>query len=410
MNKLVELRIRQAGRPAFRLELGRATSRAQLLEMGAQKDLIRRLHDRGEFDVLDALKDGRVTAAELARLVDQHGIADYRRHLALAPVAEMVVPTLDDHVARFLESVKKEGTRGVYRKALTHLRDFKVDGVRLGDGPWHRVARHVILDAKDSLARRLAANTIRTVMGGWSAFFEWALQREQSESGSAGRAPILEANPVRTARGWDPIEITRHRFLSWAELQKLLEVAPAPLRAQYATLALAGLRIEELMMMPRLHVNLPTHIHVGPVGNWVPKGYPRSRRGVRDIPIHRELLPLLKEHARLYAGDDRFFLNPESGNPWTHSTFAVQMRKDVTAAGMEFGQWTRDEGEFSRKPNGVTAHTMRHTLASWLAQSDVQLMKIAQILGDTVEVVSQHYAHLLPKDLDQAINRVGSDL
>lgn len=410
MNKLVELRIRAGGRPGFRYEVGRATSRAQLGELYRQRDLLRRLHGRGEFDVLDAVKDGRTTAAELERLVDQWGIADYRKHLKLEPARPAVAaPTLDVHVAHWLTTIAKDGTRGVYRKGLAHLRDYVLDGERLGERPWcTAVPRHVVADVKTYLRSKIAPNTIRTVMGSWSGFFEWAIKREQSEAASAGRMPLLEVNPVRTAKVWDPIEITRHRFFSWEEFQQLLKVSPASMRAQYATLTLGGLRIEELMMMPPAHVHLPTHLYVGPWGTWAPKGYPRSKHSVRDVPIHRDLLPLLEDYAERYAGIDRFFVNPATGDPWSHHSFRTRMEKDVQAAGLVFGQWSRSTGDLERKAQGITAHTCRHTLASWLAQKDVQLQKIAMILGDTVETVQRHYSHLLPQDLDRSINRVGA--
>lgn len=409
MSRTVEVRIRGVERPSFRMELGTADSRAEQSALYRQRDLIRRLHARGEFDVLDALKAGRTTPAELERLVDEWGIQDYRKHLDLrASLARHKVPTLDDHVARWLESIAKDGTRWTYRKHLTRLREFVLEGQRLGDLPWNEAApRHVIKDIKAELRKVLAGNTLRTVIAAWSAFYEWAIARDESEAAHERRARLLEINPVRTAKLWEPIEITRHRFLSWGEFQELLKVAPPAMRAQYATLCLAGLRLDEFVQLPPAHVRLPTHLHVGPWGSWRPKGYPRSKHGVRDIPLHRDLLPLLEEHRARYAGEDRFFVNPVTGERWARSTFAKRLQTDVTAAGMTFGQWSRAGGTLKRKAEGVTAHTMRHTLASWLAQNDIQLLKIAAILGDTVDTVQKHYAHLLPKDLDQALNRIG---
>jgi integrase len=48
----------------------------------------------------------------------------------------------------------------------------------------------------------------------------------------------------------------------------------------------------------------------------------------------------------------------------------------------------------------LTPHAMRHTFASLLASRSVSIYKIAKWLGDGVEVVQNHYAHLLPKDDD----------
>lgn len=401
--KPVEVRIRLRGQPEFRYSLGVPANRAERGAFYRQRDLLRRLHARGEYDVLEMVRTRRVTPAALDRLVDLHGVEDYRRHLPAHPAATNV-PTLDAHVEQWLETIPKAGTREVYRKGLSKLQAFEHGGARLGGLPWTSVPRHVIRDAKHSLRGSLAPNTIRTVMGSWGAFFTWAVEREASEADQQGRAPLIEANPVRTARAWDPIEITRHRFLTWEEFERLLAASPEPMRAQYATLALAGLRLGEMMNLPPQHVQLPTHLHVGPVGDWAPKGYPRSKRGVRDVPIHRELLPLLEQYQDVHAGTEAtFFVNPNTGAAWSRVPFENRLRTDLRAAGLVFGQ--RHGGE--RLPQGITAHTLRHTLASWLAQDDVQLMKIAHILGDTVATVEAHYAHLLPRDLDAAINRVG---
>lgn len=408
MRKLVELRIRNGARPGFRMELGVAKTRFELNDLNRQRDLLKRLHGRGEFDVLEAVKTGRTTPAELVRFCDVHGIDDYRKHLKLeAPRPNVNAPTLDRHVEHWHTTIAKRGTANVYRKSLAHLRDFEVDGQRLGARPWWEIPRHVIRDAKTSLREKLAPNTIRTVMGAWSGFYEWAIERELSEAGAAKRPPLLDVNPVRAAKAWDPIELTRHRFLSWEEAQRLLKVAPAAMRAQYMTLLFTGLRIGEFITLPPAHVNIPTHVHVGPFGGWVPKGYPRSKRGVRDVPLHRDLIPELEHYAATYAGTDAFFVNPSTGRPWTRSAFDNRMTKDLKAADMVFGAWSRETGDLVRDREGVTAHVFRHTTASWLVQKDVQLQKVAIILGDTVETVVKHYSHLMPSDLDRSINRIG---
>lgn len=48
----------------------------------------------------------------------------------------------------------------------------------------------------------------------------------------------------------------------------------------------------------------------------------------------------------------------------------------------------------------VSSHVMRHTFASLLVQSGVSIYKAAAWLGDGVEVVERHYAHLSPRDSD----------
>lgn len=408
LGDVVELRIRKDGGDAFRYELGRARTRSQRATLEAQRDTLRRLHDRGELDVLEAVKRGSVTAATVERLVDQFGIGDYRPHLERLLLTKLDVPTLDDHMARWLRSLANEKTRGVYRYKLGCLANAVVDGVRLGGLPWHTAApSHVIAEVKAEMRKTMLPNTIRGTVAAWAGFFAWAIDDETSRARSEGRARLRTDNPVQK-RLFDKVEISRHRFLSPAEARKLIDVAPPELRAQYATLIFCGLRIDELLSLPPAHVRLPSHIHIGPFGGWKPKGFPKNTNGVRDVPIHRELLPLLEEYATKWAGTETFFVSPYTLRPWQYTTFRKNLARDVNAAGMRFGQWKCEDGKPStRDPQGVTAHTMRHTLASWLAQADVQVLKIARILGDSTDTVVRHYAHLLPQDLDLAINRVG---
>ncbi len=53
-----------------------------------------------------------------------------------------------------------------------------------------------------------------------------------------------------------------------------------------------------------------------------------------------------------------------------------------------------------RKVRWCTTHVMRHTFASLLVQSGVSIYKVARWMGDGVEVVQKHYAHLAPQDSD----------
>lgn len=373
--------------------------------MNAQKDTLTRLAKRDEWDVLALMKSGALSVEGVVAAIDRHGIDDYRGQLHhLKPVVD--VPSLTEHVGRWLAIDMKRGTHKVYKGHMKRLTRLDLGEGVLGDVPWSEILPHTIRDAKQEVGRGLEPNTIRTVLGSWSAFFTWAIERDESEANAQNRDPVMIVNPVRRAKVWDPLVVTRHRFFSYEEYDRLLEVAPENMRAHYATLVLGGLRIDESFNLPLSHVRLPTHIHIGVWGTWEPKGHPRSKHGVRDVPIHRErLLPLLEEYAEQWAGASLFFVNPKTGRAWGYNAFAERFAADVEAAGMVAGQRRKRVA----LPDGVTPHTCRHTLASWLAQADTPLLKIALILGDTVETVYKHYAHLLPGDLDKTIQRLFLD-
>ena len=402
----VEVRIRRES-GAFRLQLGIATTKAALAALNAQRDLLRRLAARGEWDVLQAAKARQVLPEELVRLVDRHGIEDYRRHLTLVPVVGGKAETLRARAdAWLLDCEKAHELRAssvrLYTRYILKLMAFEPEpGTPLGDRAWHDVPRHTIRDARNALT--LSPNTIRSVLGAWSAFFQWSLGREESMAEAEKRRPLMETNPVRRAEIWGRIEKTRHRFLEPEEIRSLLSVAQPTMRAQYATLAMAGLRIEELIYLPPAHVRLPTHLHVGKWGSWQPK----VKRSIRDVPIHPALLGFLEEYARRWAGSgDAFFVNPNTGERWGYRSFAAHMRRDVTAAGLRYGAWSFRESGLERHAEGITPHTLRHTFGTLLARQDVQLGKIAKLMGDTRETVEAHYLHHVPGDLEEAVRRL----
>lgn len=405
---LIEFRDRSSRAPGgeLRIFVGRSAKRGEVREFQRRRDILNRLATRGEYDVLQAIKSGNLSVTEVVRLVDDLGIQDYRSGLRETELEQGPVTSLSERIPAYLRTVKNPKTRALYKRRLARLENALIEdggvAVRAGVMPWHRIRRHHIRGAKQQVEDLgLADWTVQGTLGAWSAFFEWAIDHDESEAELDGREPLTTSNPVRRAKVWLKVGSTRHRFLSEAEFDRMLEVAPAPMRAQVATLVLCGLRIDEFMQLPREHMDVTRRIHIGPFGDWAPKGYPRSENSVRDVPVHQaKLRPLLEEYQELYAGERQFFVNPQSGERWTYESFRYHFDRIVKAAGMD----PRARRKGKRNPDGVTPHTCRHTLASWLVQADVQLMKVAAILGDSLQTIQKHYAHLRREDAEKAIN------
>jgi integrase len=53
--------------------------------------------------------------------------------------------------------------------------------------------------------------------------------------------------------------------------------------------------------------------------------------------------------------------------------------------------------------DGITYHTLRHTFASWLMVRDINPLRIAKLLGNSLEMVLTTYGHLQPADNRAAI-------
>jgi integrase len=54
----------------------------------------------------------------------------------------------------------------------------------------------------------------------------------------------------------------------------------------------------------------------------------------------------------------------------------------------------------------VVFHTLRHTYASWLAESGTDIYTIGRLLGHSTVQMSARYAHLGPGAMQEAIKRL----
>lgn len=371
----------------IRLYLGEASNRKETAVLNHRREILKKIARRGQWEVFVGIRDNQLTVEEVVRIVDESGLDTLHLTLQDPGAGE----SLGQLVPIFLADLETEPTRVVYEMALRRLTDHVGRST-----PWDRVGRHEINEVLDSMrAEGLAANTRAQKRAAWSSFFTWAIDRDEALAERDGRPPRGQHHPVRKSKRVR-VATTRHRFLTMDELDLLIAASSAPMQVQYLALAFTGMRLGEFVSRRPEEVE-DRVIRIYPRDGWSPKGWPKVQHGVRDIPIERRrLLPALEEYREKWAGDQTFFVNPRTLEPWRPDSFRRQLKRDLEAVGLIYG---RDHTD------GVIPHTFRHSLASWLAQKDVQLMKIAQLLGDTLATVAKYYAHLLPRDLDLTINQ-----
>ncbi len=119
-------------------------------------------------------------------------------------------------------------------------------------------------------------------------------------------------------------------------------------------------------------------IHVGATPTFQPKD-----RDNRTIPLTEEFKTWLVDHYKLQSP---FMLEPAV----VHGKY--RYRYDFRNA---FGQLTA-----RCKFPWLTFHDTRRTFASLHASSGTSIYKIARWLGDDVDVVTEHYGHLIPQDAE----------
>jgi len=109
----------------------------------------------------------------------------------------------------------------------------------------------------------------------------------------------------------------------------------------------------------------------------------------RDIPINDvlyETLKALKDKAE--EGQDYIFVNPKTNKPYDNvkKSFKTALKK----AGIE----------------DFTFHDLRHTFASHLVMSGVDLMTVKELLGHKDIKMTMRYSHLSPDHKRMAVKRM----
>lgn len=113
-----------------------------------------------------------------------------------------------------------------------------------------------------------------------------------------------------------------------------------------------------------------------------PAGRVQTKKGRAKIPAPRRLLTFLRL-AKRRGGDLGPVLHIDG-------RMIGSVKKSFAAACKRAGL------------AGVSPHTLRHTSATWMAQSGVDLWKIAGYLGQTVAATTERYAHHHPDYMQEA--------
>lgn len=378
-----------------RMTISAGTDKKRVRERAEQD--IRMLIERGEWDAIERLRSGSLSLGDVRAAVRTGEWEKLRESVGESP---RMGPALD----RLLTSVEGRGVEGTSKEYRT-LRTLLLAHF----GPDRELASITVDDARAWLLEPKAGRWANGARKPWSVgrqntivalvgrLWNEEITRERDAAELTGTLPRLTKNPWTIKRlAIARVQPTRFEFLKPEEWRTLIEsVRGTPQAAALALGALAGLRLNEAAhLRTSVDVDLE-HGRVRVQGRkgahpWRPK-YPRS---VRDVPMGTELRSILEEHIELgYAGERYFLVLPYRDQPVSPPTIAKWTRESFEAVGLQYG----------RKKDALTYHSLRHTFASWLVQQDVQLMKVAKLLGDRADMVEKIYGHLMPQDLERAI-------
>lgn len=249
-----------------------------------------------------------------------------------------------------------------------------------------------------------AATTQRTAHAVVSQLWDRAMAEDEERSDRSGGTITIARNFWRrhgSRKGvkGPKIKKTRFEFLRRGEAGRVLWKNRGNEYAAWIAVGIyAGLRGGETA---NLRVGLDVDLAAGLIRIQPRKGKfawsPKTDNSLRNIPIHPHLARWIRRHIRLgYAGDIYLFRMPGRDAPISRRQWQDWVREALEAAGIRYG----------RTKDALTAHSLRHTFASWLTMADVHPLKIAKLMGDTVAEVMKTYAHLVAEDLEDAIRRL----
>lgn len=369
----------------FKLSL-RTKDRKEAARRARALDL---LLERGEVDVLQRLRAGLVHIAEVVNAVRDEAVDELRG----ATEVDLSLGAMVKRVLATKAATRTKGTQAKYRqvtKAMlavwgpnTSLLDLSTDQLR----GW-------LYEPKGKRKKPWAPNTQGGAVMVAGYLWRLAIELEAEAAERVGIRPRITRDP------WAKIEISdraqpRQAFLEPPEWQAVLSHARGlPSAALLSLCCLGGLRIDEAL---NLRTGIDVDLDVGLIRVQARDGEYAWRakhdNSQRDVPIVASLRAVLAEHIEAGYAGARFFLHaPRWDRPLGYTMARGWVKEAIERAGLKYGK----DGE-------LTAHSLRHTFASWLVREGWSSSLVAKLMGNTAAEVDRTYSHLQPTDLTKVV-------
>ena len=143
-------------------------------------------------------------------------------------------------------------------------------------------------------------------------------------------------------------------------------------------------------------------------GKGTVRDYPKSHNGIRSVPMPDAMIPHVRDFVE--ASEGLIFRN-RSGDPMSFSGYDRMWDSIITTLNIADGY--KPNAKKDRRPRRITdltAHIFRHNYCTELCymvpKGHITTKKIAQIFGDTEEMVLKIYSHIIEEkeDASGAVN------
>ena len=172
-------------------------------------------------------------------------------------------------------------------------------------------------------------------------------------------------------------------YLSEEQLIQLMDVLRTDANRTVCNIAIlllgTGCRLNELLSCKKSDISIENRVLKIAASN------SKSKR-VRTVPLNDASIDIILQQFDDTKGYDYLFINHQAGKPYT--TIMKVWTRLRTKAGLPH----------------LRLHDLRHSFASFLVNSGRTLYEVQQILGHSQSIVTERYAHLSTKTLQEASN------
>jgi len=333
------------------------------------------IYKRGRRYYLDYRANGRRirksvgTNKKLAELALKE--LEVQLHKGILPEA-LPKTEISKFIDEFLASCKATVRPETYRKYSIVLSQFLEF---LKNSPFVRLVQHIqtyhIEKYKVERLGKRKPSTVNSDIKCFNTFFNYA-----KRLGYIAENPVKDVKRVKVPQ-------QRPRFFSKDELKRFFEACSEFDYALFSTLLYTGMRKGELRNLEWEDVDFERRIITIRVKDeWEPKG-----RQAREIPIHDKIFPVLQRHKEV-NGTCRWVFSRKDGS-------------QIVGIYRRFQEIARKAGMDKAK-----VHTFRHTFASYMVMSGVDLPTVQKLLGHKDITTTMIYAHLAPEHLKSAVSKL----
>ncbi len=276
------------------------------------------------------------------------------------PKVKLLSQVQPDHVEKYK----------TYRKTVPFPK-----GLSYFDKPEEELAK-ALTETKENGGEVAKDNTLNFELGTLRSVFNLAI-----------RWKYLAESPVKGVKFRTVADAKKPRFLSKEEVTRLLDNCCGEIQLALRTLLLTGMRSGELMNLEWRDIDFTKKvIRIRNKDFWQPK-----RRHERDIPIHRELLPLLREHRKANKKRSNFVFCNGHGRQYSENALRRKLVKVTKQCSLD---------------DVTRIHSLRHTFGSQLVLSGVDLPTVRDLMGHRDIQTTMIYVHRTPDHLTSSINKL----